>query len=422
MRLRYALGICISAALLVASFGGAIAVADPDSGDPTAGTQIADDSSQVVSPVTAPAGSTPDTGATDLLGTSGQEEPTSSTGPMTMAATTDTQEPEPTGTNEVATGVAELQKQGSGSTTAVTTQVASNPDVVVSHSAVVTSKSSVRTGKSSVRTGNRRAAVRTAVAPVINAVATAANKAAAVRAVVASLPSSRTPVTDVITAVQDMLSSVAGIGGSLARVPSDLASLLGFPGIAPRMISGLAPGSIGRDFYGAGLSTAVHVPMHSSSAVQWPQLLVTSAHWGASSTGNIAGHPTLGGVAAGGVSDELSVSDVSPLVPEAVLPSGVLSSLERTISAVLVPVSLAALALACLPGSAGLLIISAAGMAVGYRQAKAAATLRAVGIARFARLGPLGVVRSGSLVAVHPRASRVRGQCSGAARHLESVA
>ena len=113
-------------------------------------------------------------------------------------------------------------------------------------------------------------------------------------------------------------------------------------------------------------------------------------------------------------------------MPQAVVPSGVqsgvLSSLKRTISAVLVPVSLAALAAACLPGSAGLLIISAAGMAVGYRQAKAAATLRAVGIARFARLGPLGVVRSGSLVAMHPRASRVRGQCSGATRHLESVA
>ena len=214
-----------------------------------------------------------------------------------------------------------------------------------------------------------------------------------------------------------MLTSVAGIGASLARVPADLASLLGLPGMAPRTISEIEKG-----LHGAGLSAAVHVPMRSSSAVRWPQLLVTSAHRGASSTGDIAGHPTLGGVATAGVSDELSVSAVSPLVPQAVAPSGVLSSLKRTITAVLVPVSLAALALACLPGSAGLLIISAAGMAVGYRQAKAAATLRAVGIARFARLGPLGVVRSGSLVAVHPRASRVRGQHSGAVRHLESVA
>ena len=341
---------------------------------------------------------------------------------MTMAATTDTQEPAPTDTNEVATAVAEQQNQGSGSTTAVTTQVASSPDVVVSHSSVIVPPPPVVTSKSSAPTVDRRAAVRKAVAPVIDAVATAANKAAALRAVIASPPSSRTPVTDVIAAVQDMLSSVAGIGASLARVPSDLASMLGFPGMAPETISRMAAGAIGRGFYDAGLSATVHVPMRSPSAVQWPQLLVTSAHWGASSTGNIAGHPTLGGVAAAGVSDELSVSAASPLVPEAVVPSGVLSSLERTISAVLVPVSLAALAAACLPGSAGLLIISAAGMAVGYRQAKAAATLRAVGIARFARLGPLGVVRSGSLVAMHPRASRVRREPLVAERFLESVA
>ena len=39
-----------------------------------------------------------------------------------MGAATDTQEPAPTGTNEVVTAVAEQQNQGSGSTTAVTTR------------------------------------------------------------------------------------------------------------------------------------------------------------------------------------------------------------------------------------------------------------------------------------------------------------
>ena len=210
-----------------------------------------------------------------------------------------------------------------------------------------------------------------------------------------------------------MLTSVAGVGASLARVPSDLASLLGFPG--------MAPSAIGRGLDGAGLSAAVHAPMRSSSVVQSP-LPVTSAYWGVPSTGNVAGHPTLVGVATTGVSEELTVSEVAPVVPEAVVPTGVLSSLKHTISAVLGPASLAALAAAGLPGIGGLLIISAAGMVVGYRQAKAAATLRAVGIARFARLGPLGVVRSGSLVAVRPRASRVRDQHSGAESLLESVA
>ena len=333
---------------------------------------------------------------------------------MTMGAATDTQEPAPTGTSEVGTAVAEQQDQASGSATAVTTQVASNPNVVVSHSAVVVPPPA---SKSSARSFDRRVTGWRAVAPVENGVATAAHNAAAIPAVVLSLPSSRTPVRDVIAAVQDMLTSVVGVGAALAQMPSDLASLLGFPGMAPTTNSG-----IGKGLHSAGLSAAVPAPMRSSSSsvVEWP--LVTSVHRGVPSTGNVAGHPTLVGVATTGVSEELSVSGVAPVVPDAVVPSGVLSSVRHTISAVLGPASLAALAALGLPGLAGLLIISAAGLAVGYRQAKAAATLRAVGIARFARLGPLGVVRSGSLVAVHPRASRVRGQPSGAASLLEPVA
>ena len=74
-----------------------------------------------------------------------------------------------------------------------------------------------------------------------------------------------------------------------------------------------------------------------------------------------------------------------------------------------VPVSLAALAAVALPGVGGLVILTAAGVRVGYRQAKAGFALRTAGIARFARPGavPLGVVRSGSLVVVRPRALRV---------------
>ena len=73
------------------------------------------------------------------------------------------------------------------------------------------------------------------------------------------------------------------------------------------------------------------------------------------------------------------------------------------------PISLAALAALALPGAGGLVILTAAGVRVGYRQAKAGFVLRTAGIARFARPGavPLGVVRSGSLVVVRPRALRV---------------
>ena len=73
------------------------------------------------------------------------------------------------------------------------------------------------------------------------------------------------------------------------------------------------------------------------------------------------------------------------------------------------PISLAALAALALPGAGGLMILTAAGVRVGYRQAKAGFAVRTAGIARFARPGavPLGVVRSGSLVVIRPRALRV---------------
>ena len=68
-----------------------------------------------------------------------------------------------------------------------------------------------------------------------------------------------------------------------------------------------------------------------------------------------------------------------------------------------------ALAAGALPGGGGLVILFAPGARLGYRQAKAGFALRTTGIADFARPGavPLGVVRSGSLVVIRPRALRV---------------
>jgi hypothetical protein len=83
------------------------------------------------------------------------------------------------------------------------------------------------------------------------------------------------------------------------------------------------------------------------------------------------------------------------------------------------------------PGIGGLLIVCAAGIRVGYRQAKAGLALRASGIARFAGPGPMGVVRSGSLIALHSRTPRlgrphgiraVREETASAPLLLESVA
>jgi hypothetical protein len=75
--------------------------------------------------------------------------------------------------------------------------------------------------------------------------------------------------------------------------------------------------------------------------------------------------------------------------------------------------------------------VCAAGVRIGYRQAKAGLAVRVAGIARFAGPGPLGVVRSGSLITLHPRTARadrlraartVRAETADATRQLEKVA
>ena len=116
-------------------------------------------------------------------------------------------------------------------------------------------------------------------------------------------------------------------------------------------------------------------------------------------------HPTPKGVGASGVVEQHSVG-ITAVLADGIIPEKVRSLLQHTVDAVLAPLSVLALAALASPGVAGLLLLSAAGMFVGYRQARAASMLRAVGIARFAKSGPLGVVRSGGLVAVHARPSR----------------
>ena len=86
------------------------------------------------------------------------------------------------------------------------------------------------------------------------------------------------------------------------------------------------------------------------------------------------------------------------------------SFIDRAFGALLVPLSLWALATGALPGLAGLVVMFGAGIRVGYRNAKAGFAMRVSGIARFAGTGPLGVVRSGSLIALHRGAGRADTQ------------
>jgi hypothetical protein len=234
-----------------------------------------------------------------------------------------------------------------------------------------------------------------------HAVATVAGVALTVPSVIAGLPGSKDPLGDVITSLQSMLGTVNDAVAPLAQVPGDLYTLMvaSTPVRTVSITSGLSVATAA----GAGLT---------SPQTPFAEPILPISPGGLPLVGDVAAPATLGGLAAAGLSADLSLSGTTPLAVGGAAPADALSFLEHTVKAVLAPASLTALAALALPGIAGLLIICAAGMRFGYRQAKAALAVRTSGISRFARQGPLGVVRSGSLVSLHskrPRTRRVAG-------------
>jgi hypothetical protein len=255
-----------------------------------------------------------------------------------------------------------------------------------------------------------------AATAVTNAVSdTVANAPAQIMA----LPTSTTPMADVITSVQQMLSTVAQVVAPLVQTAGDLYSLLGVPPTVQAPLIGESSVPVPTVDFAA--------PLFGPQTVQWTAVVPA-----ASISGPLFGTMTPPAdpvvlAPEGALAQQMSLSGMASLAPEGVRPLDAKTFLQHVVTAVLVPASLTALAALALPGIGGLLVVSAFGMRIGYRQAKAALTMRASGIARFANTGPLGVVRSGALVSLHtrnPRAERfVRAEAAQAPiRHLERVA
>ena len=204
--------------------------------------------------------------------------------------------------------------------------------------------------------------------------------------------------------VQNLLTWVLGAAVPLTQLQSDLYSfLLGLAGMVP-----VDDGSIGID--GAGRSVAANersLAVYESVASRLRLVLVLAGVPGMPLAGNAAAE-TLGGIAASIFSSASEVVRVSslpglaPPAPHSAIPKGLRSLFQHACSDLPRAASLWALAAVALPGLGGLVILTLAGVRIGYRQAKAGFALRIAGIARFARPGPLGVVRSGSLVVVRP--------------------
>lgn len=224
------------------------------------------------------------------------------------------------------------------------------------------------------------------------------NAAAAIPPAIWALPTSQTPVSDVIVLVKTILSSVAesatavlGSATAVLKLPSDIAALFG---LHP---TGTNPATIGdasdrRLDLATGSTLAMGPPAASQFLPGIPEQRVDVFD---SRSGVAAFAPA----AVAALSAPLQA--VTASVPGR---AGEYQSLfDRAFGALLVPLSLWALATGALPGLLGLLVVFGVGTRVGYRQAKAGFALKVSGIARFAGPGPLGVVRSGSIVALHPR-------------------
>jgi hypothetical protein len=424
--LRVAAGVCVlTTGLLIGSAGGAIAAADTDStGSTSTQSQATEDPSQSVSPANAPTGtvtatppkSTPPTLRDIIRKLQSLGKPRQR--PVVVEATTD---PVTTGTETAKTDKKDTEVAAATSDTA-----GSDSNTVATDSNGTTPATNVSSSNSDVPASSTELAppLATVVAPVTNAVATVAAVALSVPGVVMSLPTSTTPVADVVTLVQEMLTAVNDVVAAVAQVPTDLYSLLGVAAANATVIHDGVDGA-------AGLSAAAGAALPPPMSPVPAQVLPVSGIQDPSGLGNVTAPTLLGGIAAAGLSQDLSTSGTAPLATEGAGPTSALSFLEHTVRAVLAPASLSALAAIALPGIGGLLIVCAAGMRVGYRQAKAVLAVRSTGIARFTRQGPLGVVRTGSLVALHsrshgvrhPRALRVvRPEVSRAAPLLEQVA
>ena len=420
LRLRFAAGVCVLAASLLMGAGGAVAVADPgSSGSAAHGDQHSTDAKKPKDekkpkddkkPKDEPGATTPGTGAT-TPGTGATTPGTGATTPGTGATTV--------GTGATVTDVVAAVPSLAAS---VTNAVAPAPNLVAPVSDGIALIQDMPTP------------VAGAVVPLTQLQSLVQDMLTSVAGVVplTQLQSDLfsfllgiagvAPVSDVSALVQDMLSSVAEAVVLLAQLPSDLFSfLLGIAG-APPIVGGVA------GVHGPGLSAAAGASVVS----QWRLVLALTGIQGVPLASRAAtGVATPGGTAASTFGEMTQVGRAPSLTgmassaPDAALPIGAGSFLQHVVGEVLLPVSLWALAAGALPGAGGLVILFAAGARLGFRQAKAGFALQAAGIASFARPGavPLGVVRSGSLVVIRPRASPVvRPGALSAGGRLDKVA
>jgi hypothetical protein len=436
---RLAAGLCaLSIVVLTTGFGSAVALADSETGESqepaktgttagTFGTGTQDTVPQLI-------GTVFDTGpqiSTDHEATNSETNsvPSGMTGPMALSTTTDSQ--------SGAAAAAADDNKSSDTVSTAGTQDSNEPQTAVSSSpaADTTSQSQTANGDgssltnaevSSLSNSDASSTTNADASPpasdppqeqVVQAAAVAQPAADQTSLVGEAAPSVQAdPPPPVVGAAQanNVIISLASFFISLAvdgihqllKLPGDVLSMLGIPLTGDVPTASLTAGGIGGSLFAAGLNAATPAELASSLAVQagWPAMLIAPGGSGPLATFGLLTHRTPGGLAASGAAREHA--GLTAKLADGIAPEGVRSLLQHAVDAFLAPLSLLALAALASPGVAGLVLFSAAGMFFGYRQARAASMLQAVGIARFVKAGPLGVVRGGGLITVPARSSR----------------
>ena len=346
--LRFAAGVCLLAGLLVGGAGGAVALAEPNSSTspaPTHGDTSA--SEQSSTGASNPAGEAADTART---ATEGEKSPLGSGQQPSTGAETPTKEPGGTNTTD--------EKKDSDLVTAVPNTAAPATDVAAPPAP---NTAAPATDVAAPPVPDVAAPVTDVVAPPVPDVAAPATDVAA-----PPVPEMVAPVTDVVGRGigRQRRCWAAGDRGCVDRVRNCHCS---YQSPVPRALPL------------AGNTTGLETSRGTAPST-----------FGATSRGDRASSP-LG---------------IPPLASIVANPMGVPSLLWDAYSELPIPVavSLSTLAAIALPGVGGLVIVTLAGVRIGYRQAKAGFAVRTAGIARFARVRPLGIVRPRALRVERPEA------------------
>ncbi len=426
--------------------GEPVATADTETDDAVSDTQgVGDQGEEPGTTETEPTEGTPGAGVVDTLPklfevsdtdpqpTSDQAEtqgePGGLIGPMALGGSTD---------DQTAAAAVITDNTGTDSSPAATSQESNEPETVVSHTPESSSESETSNGDAasltnaevnSLTNGDVNPLTNGDVNPLTDAevnpptghppaeeptvvVQQVTNAVASVDTPASSVPPPAAPpvigaaqANEVIKALAYFFIALTGDGVPYINIPNDLLSLLGLPPMGDGATAPSTAGALGGSLLaGGGLYTAAPTQLARAVHAGWPGMLIAPGNAGALSSAGVVVHPTAAGVGASGAVEQHPVG-IKAVLADGIVPDEVRSVLQHTVDAVLAPLSVLALAALASPGVAGLLLLSAAGMFVGYRQARAASMLRAVGIARFVKAGPLGVVRSGEssrCMLVHP--------------------